>query len=115
VKGFGPFIVEESITELFRQFAAVQSVYLVRDRQTGISRGLAIVEFHTTEHAIHTLQQSSQGQLHLDSSPLKISFAKESSRQIQINLVRNISEMKILKNHHSRKPIISCRLFLTLN
>lgn len=47
---------------------------------TGISKGVAFVEFHTIDHAVHTLQQTSLGQIHLDSSPLKIMFAKESFR-----------------------------------
>jgi RNA recognition motif-containing protein len=80
VRGFGPFVSEDSIIELFRQFAVVKSAYLLRDAVTGISKGVAFVEFHTVDHAVHTLQQTSLGQIHLDSSPLKIMFAKESFR-----------------------------------
>ena len=87
VRGFGPFVAEEAIVELFRQFAVVKTVHLLRDGMTGISKGIAFVEFHTIEHAVHTLQQSSLGQLHLDSSPLKINFAKESFRVNQITKV----------------------------
>mmetsp|Transcript_20787 Transcript_20787/g.20144 ORF Transcript_20787/g.20144 Transcript_20787/m.20144 type:complete len:659 (+) Transcript_20787:639-2615(+) len=84
VRGYGPYITEEAIIELFRQFAQVKSVYLLRDRVTGISRGVSYVEFHTVEHATHTVQQSALGNLHLDSSPLKISYARESFRMTQI-------------------------------
>jgi RNA recognition motif-containing protein len=80
VRGFGPFVTEDSIIELFRQFAVVKSAYVLRDAVTGISKGAAFVEFHTVGHAVHTLQQTSLGQIHLDSSPLKIMFAKESFR-----------------------------------
>lgn len=42
--------------ELFRQFAVVKSVFIVRDWSTGASRGLAFLEFHTVEHAVFALQ-----------------------------------------------------------
>ena len=93
VRGFGPFVTEEAIIELFRQFAVVKSAYLLRDGVTGISKGVAYVEFHTVDHAVHTLQQTSLGQIHLDSSPLKILFAKESFRVGQMMKVPVLSSL----------------------
>ena len=93
VRGFGPFVGEDAIIELFRQFAVVKTVHLLRDGMTGISKGIAFVEFHTIEHAVHTLQQSSLGQLHLDSSPLKINYAKESFR---VNQIMKVSALLFL-------------------
>ena len=66
--------------ELFRQFAQVKSVKILRDQMTGMSKGMAYVELYSTEHAVHTIQQTMSGQIYLDSSPLKILFAKESFR-----------------------------------
>ena len=80
VRGFGPFVTEDSVIELFRQFAVVKSVKILRDQITGISKGLAYVEFHTIEHAVHTFKQTSVGPVYLDSNPLKICYAKESFR-----------------------------------
>ena len=42
--------------ELFRQFAVVKSVFIVRDWATGASRGLAFLEFHSVEHASFAMQ-----------------------------------------------------------
>ena len=86
VMGFGPFVIENAIIELFRQFAVVKSVNLLRDGVSGFSKGAAFVEFYTVEHAMHTIQQTSLGPIYLDSSPLKISYAKESFRLGQLKV-----------------------------
>ena len=117
VRGFGPFVGEDAIVELFRQFSVVKTVYLLRDGMTGISKGIAFVEFHTIEHAVHTLQQSSLGQLHLDSSPLKINYAKESFRVNQImkvssSLFLTCFEMKFLKNEKYAEYIVTFMILL---
>ena len=87
VKGFGPFVTEDSLRDLFRQFGVVKSVFILRNLVTGIPKGVAFVEFHTTEHAVHTLHQTSLVQIHLDSSKLKTFFAKESFRLSSISKV----------------------------
>ena len=43
---------------------------------TNVSKGLALVEFHSVEYAAHTLSNSSA--LSLDGRPLRVHFAKES-------------------------------------
>lgn len=68
--------VYKKVMETFRQFAPVRSVFLVRDSTSGMSRGIAFVEFHSVEYAAHALSNSSQ--LQMDRNKLKINFAKES-------------------------------------
>ncbi len=63
------------IMELFRQFAVVKSVALLKDPGANYSKALAYVEFHTAEHAAHALL--SAGDLRMDSNPLKVTFARE--------------------------------------
>ena len=82
--------------ELFRQFAQVKSVKILRDQMTGMSKGMAYVEFFSTEHAMHTFQQTLSGQIYLDSSPLKILFAKESFR---LALLSKVSIIFIEENY----------------
>lgn len=71
----------------------VKSVNLLRDGVTGFSRGAALVEFYTVEHAMHTIQQTSLGPIYLDSSPLKISYAKESFRLGQLKVPTDFIQM----------------------
>lgn len=78
VRGLPPYVSEEQVTELFRQYAPVKGVLVVRDRVTGMSRGLALVEFHSTEHCSHALHHAEAAKLSVDhgGAPLKISYAK---------------------------------------
>jgi RNA recognition motif-containing protein len=73
-RGIGPFVTEAQIVELFRQFAVVKSAVLLRDQMTGTSRGIAYVEFHSTEQATFALQRSQQTQLTATDggNPLKV-------------------------------------------
>jgi RNA recognition motif-containing protein len=75
--------------ELFRQYAVVKSLFVVRDRHTSLSRGLAFVEFHTVEHATYALQSAEAAQIKLQvgGAPLKIAYARESFMYTQINQV----------------------------
>lgn len=64
------------MSELFRQFAIVKSVQLLSEPISGLFRGLALVEFHSTEYATHTLNHSTYLQAE---HQLKIYYAKESA------------------------------------
>jgi len=86
VKGFGPFVSENQLLELFRRYAVVKSVFIVRDRQSNVSRGIAFVEFNAVEHATYALQ-SSVG-LQIDKNTLKINYAREGIVQQQIALAQ---------------------------
>jgi hypothetical protein len=46
------------IQELYRQFALVKSVALVRDPATHYAKGLAFVEFHSPEYAQYGMQHT---------------------------------------------------------
>jgi hypothetical protein len=46
----------------------------MRDWATGLSRGIAFVEFLSVDHAVHTRNQT--GQLHIGSHHLKVGFAR---------------------------------------
>jgi hypothetical protein len=46
------------IHELYRQFALVKSVALVRDPTTHYAKGLAFVEFHSPEYAQYAMQHT---------------------------------------------------------
>jgi len=60
-------------------------VKLVRDKVSGVSRGIAFVEFPAVEYAAHSLQQATQMQLQIDRSPLKISFARDAAVMAMIS------------------------------
>ena len=55
----------------------VKSVRIVRDRSTGVSRGVAFVDFPSVSYASHSLQQATALPLVIDKTPVKISYAKE--------------------------------------
>lgn len=50
-------------------------MFLVRDLSTGISRGIAFVEFFSQEYSTYVLSNSAS--LQIDRTPLKIHYAKE--------------------------------------
>ena len=90
--------------EAFRQFAPVKNVFVVRDLASGMSRGIAFVEFHSVEYAAHTLSNSSQ--LQMDRNVLKINFAKDSviasipayqQQQFMMSQVRRITSYTCLQ------------------
>jgi RNA recognition motif-containing protein len=60
--------------EMFRQYAVVVNVHLMRDWSTGMSRGIAFVEFQSVEHAAHT--KSMTQQIRMGSTYLKVGFAR---------------------------------------
>lgn len=64
--------------ELFRLYANVKSVIIVRDIPSGVSLGIALVEFLSPEHASYVLKcAKDNGGIQLDRTFLKINFAKE--------------------------------------
>lgn len=62
---------------MFRQYALVKSVHVLRDANSNMSRGIAFVEFHSVDHAAHTMNSFNQTQ-QSSSQNLKVNFAKES-------------------------------------
>lgn len=86
VRGFGPFITEEQLMELFRQFALVKSAVIIRDQMTRQSKGLAFVEFHSVEHASYAVQCSHD--IKIGDTPLKVAYARETVMQQIIAQVR---------------------------
>jgi RNA recognition motif-containing protein len=46
------------VKEVYRQYAVVKSVSLMRDPATHFARGLAFVEFHSPEYAQYALQRT---------------------------------------------------------
>lgn len=103
VRGFASFVTEQQLTELFRQFATVKSVHIIRDPQNRTSRGFAYVEFHTIEHAAYALQCSAD--LKLNNMDLKIAYAKESVMQ-QL-LIQVAAE--ILVSFHESHSLSLCK------
>ena len=75
-KGLSPVATEDQVTELFRQFALVKSVKIVRDPVTGMSKGIVLVEFFSVDYASHTLAHSAD--LQFERRPLRVQYAKDS-------------------------------------
>lgn len=76
--------------ELFRQFAAVKSIHVIRDlnpasrtaaMHTTGAKGFAYIEFYSTEHATYALScyNNSAAELRSESSlmNMKVSYARE--------------------------------------
>lgn len=73
-KGLPPLATEEQIAEMFRQYALVSNVLIMRDWATNISRGIAFVEFHGVEHATHVKNQT--GDLKIGNHLIKVGYAR---------------------------------------
>ena len=93
-RGFSPLVAEEQLNEVFRQYAQVKTVVLIRDPATNFSRGLAYIEFHSIDHAMYALQNTNNmllggGDVSIASSSaaLKVAFARESTMRQLIQKV----------------------------
>ena len=76
-------LISQQVTELFRKFAMVKSVHVIRDPITGYSRGIGFVEFHSEDQAAYVIHNSAM--LKLDKNVLKVSFARLSFMQAQLD------------------------------
>ena len=83
--------------ELFRQFALVKGVNIIRDPASMLSRCVCYVEFHAVEHATHALN-CSQG-LQIDNALLKVAYARENVMHQIIQQVQHRTALYTL--HHS--------------
>ena len=73
VRGLTFLISEDQVSDIFRQFATVSRTTIIRDKNSGISKGIAVVEFPTIEYATYALQCTSQGDgVKLSGNTLKV-------------------------------------------
>lgn len=56
VRGLNPSIDEQYVSDLFRPYAMVKNVTLIRDPSSQFATHLAYIEFYSTEHALYALQ-----------------------------------------------------------
>ena len=61
----------------------VKSVFVIRDPITGYSRGIGFVEFFSEDQAAYVIHNSAM--LSLDKNTLKVSFARPSFLQAQLD------------------------------
>ena len=94
VRGLHPHTTEEQLTELFRQYVHVKSAMVVRDRNTGLAKGLGFVEFHSVEHAAYVLNTAEAAGIELNGHALKVSYARPAFMAAQITQVSH------LHHHH---------------
>ena len=66
---------------------------VVRDKITGTSRGFCFVDFHSEEHATHTLRMTRD--LKLDGAPVKISYARDVFRPERGGGVWSVSLLRV--------------------
>lgn len=82
------------MNEVFRQFALVKHVSLIRDPAAHYSKGLAFVEFFSPEHAQYALQCTNGLALNTrdmavsGDTVLQVTFAKESVMHAMLRKVR---------------------------
>ena len=67
---------------------------LVRDRNTGIPKGIAIIEFHSIEHATYALTSSTG--LQFEGFTLKTNYAKETFVKAQIAVAQQLVRLRFL-------------------
>ncbi|HSV43432.1 MAG TPA: RNA-binding protein [Candidatus Bathyarchaeia archaeon] len=63
---------EEGLTQAFQQFGEVSSASIIRDRETGASRGFGFVEMPTKEEADAAIS----GVQEIDGRPVKVNEAR---------------------------------------
>ena len=88
---------------MFRQYALVKSAFILRDIKSNMSRGIALVEFFSVEHATHTMNSFNQSQLSSSASgnSIKINYAKESFVRGLPSLLQQQQLFQPTSMHHS--------------
>ena len=66
-------VTEESIEALFAQYGPVESVVLIKDRETGRLKGFGFVEFESQADAEKSLELNGKD---FEGRPLKVNMAK---------------------------------------
>ena len=103
------------MAETFRQFAPVKNVFLVRDLASRMSRGIAFVEYHSTDYATHALNNSQH--LQMDRTTLKVNYAKEAfiqsipAHQQQQRMMMMVQQVTSLLVYVTTGSLYSCSVF----
>jgi len=66
-------VTEEALEALFSQFGPVESVVIIKDRETGRAKGFGFVEFEKQSDAESALELNGQD---FEGRPLKVNMAK---------------------------------------
>ena len=66
-------VTEESLEALFSQFGPVESVVIIKDRETGRAKGFGFVEFEARADAESSLELNGKD---FEGRPLKVNIAK---------------------------------------
>lgn len=77
VKGFNLFATEEQLSDLFRQYALVRDCLIIRDRTSGISKGIAIIAFHSIDFATFAMNAAISAGISIEKTLLRINYANE--------------------------------------
>lgn len=75
VSNLGFHVQEEDLKQLFASFGEVTSAKIIKDRETGHSRGFGFVEMSSSEHA--TKAMSSLNNKEIEGRAISISVARE--------------------------------------
>lgn len=70
-----PYAIDESkLDEIFSSYGDIDEIKLIRDRETGRSRGFAFITFATQQAAEKALEQDNKS---IDGQAIKVNIAKE--------------------------------------
>jgi RNA recognition motif-containing protein len=69
-------ITKEELSDHFEDCGSIQDIILIKDRETGRSKGFGFVEFETSDQAQEATRLDGK---ECDGRPLKVSIAKERS------------------------------------
>lgn len=69
---------ESEVEDVFAKFGKVESVRLIKDRETDRLKGFGFVEFETNEQANAALEMNGE---EFQGRPLKVSLAREQQRR----------------------------------
>ena len=70
---------EEELQEVFEQFGEVVSVKIIKDRETGRSKGFGFVEFSSEEEAERAMQEANE--MEVGGRKLRVNPARERTRR----------------------------------
>ena len=88
-----PSVTEKPLVAHFRTFGHVIDCHVVRDRETGISRGFAFLSFLDESEADTAVEFQSHK---LDGKPIRVSMAQKNATPGFSNVNRNVNPANIL-------------------
>lgn len=112
----GKHHVKEDLLPLFEKYGLIEDLHMPKDRNTGLSKGIAFVKYNKTSSAAAAIQDLHKTCIQRDSKPIKVMVAsnkneglygnEEKFKRLFIKVQRSVTENEIIE-HFSRFGVVA--------